>query len=670
MRQTHRLPLAIALLLVLLVAACSGRWSWEFTIGSQPRPAPQPTLVEENSVLRPTPLPTPTLLPIQEQIALSTEEQMAVVFAPERDLRELAMRLMPDVGEIPLVVNETTPEYEVGDRIEFWAHDMDAARDFLLTAELIHKTDVAYAWVEVDQRFDRERLIETIDRFSESTYPALRAFFGSEWNSGVDNDPRLHILHATGLGSFIAGYYSSSDEYSRLAQPTSNEKEMFYIDLDWVNSLVGTGYTGHDTVLAHEFQHMIHWYTDMNEETWVGEGLSEFAQDVAGFGPTTTFSSDFLRLPDTQLTSWGDDTAGNDPHYGAAYLFMAYFAQRFGSDLTRAMVAHPANGVTGINEVLAAAGSDLTFDDVFADWVVANYAEDPDALGLDGIYGYRDLNLRTPTVAQSYSRYPVNTVQSQVYNYGTDYLLLEGEGDVVFHFQGETTTQLANLPVGESEKAWWSNRGDASDMRLTRRFDLSNVPPGSDVEMTATMWWDIEDGYDFLYVVASRDGEKWSILEGTSTRASDGVSSFGPGYTGKSGAWQTERFDLSDYVGGEVYVRFEYVTDDAINGRGLFLREVTVPAINYTSNFAEGDGWESEGWIFTDNRLRQGWIVQVMTFEDGTLVGVDRLEVDDAGRASFPIAGLGNGRSAVVAISGAAPVILETAKYEYWIDRP
>ena len=653
-------------MLLFVISACSSRYEWHWSLGGD-TPQPVPTMVASDLQL--APLPTPLTLSTTELIQLSTAEQIEVVVAPARDLRDLAMRLIPDVGEIPLVVNTTVPEYAVGDIEEFWAHDMDTGRDFMVTAELVHMTDVAYAWVEVDERINLDKLVAAVDRFSESSYPALRAYFGSEWNPGVDNDPRLHILHATQLGDSIAGYYSSSDEYSRMAQPTSNEKEMFYVELDWVNSLLGANPLEYDTVLAHEFQHMIHWHTDINEETWVGEGLSEFAQDVAGFGPTNTFSRGFLRVPDTQLTSWGDGSTGNENHYGAAYLFMAYFAQRFGSDLTRALVAHPANGMAGFDDILAWSGSGLTFDDVYADWVVANYADAPEALGLDGIYGYRDFDQSKPKLAETYDNYPVASVTSDVANYGTDYVLLQGKGDVVFHFEGAASTRLAPLPdASEHYDSWWSNRGDTSDTRLTRRFDLRDVAPGTSVEMAATMWWDIEEGYDYLYVVASRDGETWTVLDGTSTTPSDGASSFGPGYTGMSDGFSYERFDLSDFAGDEIYVRFEYVTDDAINGRGLFLNDVTIPAIDYRSNFAAGDGWESEGWIFTDNRLQQDWIVQVMTFEGDTLVDVARAEVDEQGNVSIPIARLGGGRTAVIAISGAAPVILETARYEYAID--
>jgi immune inhibitor A len=672
MKQTRNLGLATGIVWVtLLLGACTMRWSPQ----SDPvRPVAIPTRYlgvdpGGGGLLQPVPIATPRILSTDELVKLSTAEQMAVVVAPTRDVRELAMRFRPDVGEIPLVVNQRAPNYNVGDRLEFWAHNMGNGTNFTVTAELLHKTDVAYVWVEVDQRADVDRMVEAVDRFSTQSYPSLRAFFGSEWKPGVDNDPRLHILHATGLGSGIAGYYSSSDEYSRLAQPQSNEKEMFYVDLDWANGLFGVSAQSYDTVLAHEFQHMVHWYTDRNEETWVNEGLSEFAQDVAGFGPTITFSRDFIRVPDTQLNSWGIGSAGNNAHYGAAYLFMTYFAQRFGPELTRALVAHPANGILGFDDVLAATESGLTFNDLFADWVVANYVDDPDALGREGLYGYRSFTQEQPPLDASYNEYPTVLRQSTVANYGTDYLLLEGEGDLVFHFHGDTMTQLADLQSTTQRYFWWSSRGDNSDVRLTRRFDLSDLPPETPVEMTVGLWWEIEQGYDFAYVTASRDGETWTILPGTSTTESDSSNSLGPGYTGSSEGWRTERFDLSAFAGEEVIVRFEYVTDDALNRRGLFVKDVAIPAIDYTGDFEQGaDGWESEGWLFTDNQLRQDWIIQLLTLENGTLAAVERVEVNAQGRLSLQVPDLGSGRSAVIAISGAAPVMMEAAPYEYWID--
>ena len=59
---------------------------------------------------------------------------------------------------------------------------------------------------------------------------------------------------------------------------------------------------------------------------------------------------------------------------------------------------------------------------------------------------------------------------------------------------------------------WWSNRGDAVDATLTRAFDLTGV---SQASLAFDLWFDIEEGFDFAYVLASRDGgASWDVLEG------------------------------------------------------------------------------------------------------------------------------------------------------------
>ncbi len=665
-------------LAALLLAACT------VTLGDREhglRPpataTPAPALSTNppsGALLRPVPNSTPVPSTTEHDgPAPDTETQLALVAAPTRDLRDLALRFEPEVGEIPLVVNATTPDYAVGDRVQFWGHDLSANRDFTITAELLYKTNVAYAWVEVDQPVDRDLIVAAVDRFSRQSYPAETAYFGNEWKPGVDNDPRLHILHATGLGSGIAGYYSSADEYSRLAKRYSNEKEMFYINLGWLNSTHDDTY--YETVLAHEFQHMIHWYRDRNEETWVNEGLSEYAQLVAGFGAENGFAEDFANTPDTQLTTWGEEQGSNAVHYGAAFLFTAYFAQRFGADLTRALVAHPANGIAGYNAVLAGTAprdkAPLTFDDVFADWLVANYADDPYALALDGVYGYRDLQQEPPRLDVRYSDYPTAARQTTVANYGADYVLLAGSGDLTVHFSGETTARLADLTPRSGKAAWWGLRGDDIDTRLTRRFDLSGMAPGMPITMTAALWWNTEDDYDFGYVVASRDGQTWTVLPGPSTTTGiNAGNALGPGYTGSSDGWQVETFDLSDFAGGPVWLRFEYVTDDAVNTTGWFVDDVAIPALGYATDFEDGpDGWDSEGWLLTDNRLTQRWLVQLLTLEDNRLVEVAQVPVGADGRAIFDVPDLGRGRTAVMIVSGLAPATTEPAAYEYWIDR-
>ena len=368
---------------LLLALAASAACAGAAEPGSRPLERRQPPTPGAQASAAAEPVPGARLA------ELSTLDQYALLEPPQRDLRDIALRLNPDIGEIPLTVPART--HQIGDQEPFWVRNTSTNRAVEITATLVYSTPVAYVWVENGQEYDKAAIERSIDRFSRVTYPDDVNTFGSEWHPGVDNDPRLHILYNTQMGSGVVGYFSGGDEYVRPAAPFSNQKEMFYINLAALNST--RNFTFHDTTLAHEFQHMIHWYMDRGEDLWVNEGLSEYAQDVAEFGGSTMFVTGFAADPDLQLTTWRPVGGNNGPHYGSAYLFMAYLAQRFGRAAITDLVAAPANGMHGVDAALKRAGADIDSTQLFADWVVANYADQPDALGEKGRYGYQDLEL-------------------------------------------------------------------------------------------------------------------------------------------------------------------------------------------------------------------------------------------------------------------------------------
>jgi len=659
------------ILLCSLIASCS------LAPNSPSTPAAvTPVSLPSRTVTTPTVQTATAPLPAATLQTLSAVEQLAKVSVPPRDLRDLTVRLNPQVNDVPLVVNQATPDYAVGDKLNFWVHNVDTVNTISITAELVYKTAVAYVWVETGQSYNLKAIQSSVDRFSQQSYPTEVAFFGSEWRPGVDNDPRLHILHTGKLGGSVAGYYSSADEYSRLANRFSNEKELFYINLQWLNST--SNYSYYETVLAHEFQHMIHWANDRNEATWVNEGLSEYAQEVAGYAADSSFVSTFTQQPDTQLNTWNPEATRNAVHYGSAYLFMHYLTQRFGGPIIHQLVANPANGIEGVKGALAASGQSPDFNALFADWVVANYANQPDALGKKDIYGYQAMKFTPPTINQTVDHYPFAAAQTTVQNYATNYIKLNAAGNITLNFAGQTTTRLTNTNTHSGKYAWWSNRDDDSDSSLTRQFDLTKIAAGAPVTMSVAMWWDIEKSYDYGYVEVSRDGRKWQILPGqhTTTENPSG-NSFGAGYTaqslaadGKTQQWVVEQFDLGPFAGQSIWLRFEYVTDDATNGSGWLIDDVQIPALAYADDFEQDvSGWQSDGWLLTDGQLPQPWLLQVMEFNGDQLTAVRRAPVDATGHAQIQVDGLGNGKSAVVAVSGLAPVTTEPATYQYQIEQ-
>lgn len=622
-----------------------------------------PTVNGQGPLATPRPDVTPTAT--VDLGSVLTEEELNAVDVPQRDLRLLAMQLRPGVGEIPEVVNATAPKYQLGQVITFTVTNVDTNEHSDIEAELRYQTPHVNMWVEKGARVNEDDLKRSADRFEGKTYPTNREFFGSEWSPGVDADVRLNILHARNLGDSIAGYYSSADEFSRLAQPYSNEKEMFYINID--NNRPGNDF--YDGTLAHEFQHMIHWYNDRNEETWVNEGLAELAALLNGFDPGGADLA-FTANPDTQLNTWGAEPGSNAPHYGGAFLFMTYFLDRFGEAATRAMVASPANGIAGFNEALQNSGQNVTFDDVFADWLVANLLDDEQAD--NGRYGYKSIDPEQVHLEASYRRFPVVEDGGEVSQHAADYFELRGKGDVTIDFAGNPLIGLVDARAHSGDYAFWSNRGDDSSATLTHTFDLRDV---TDATLDFWTWYDLEEDFDYAYVQVSTDGgETWALLNGSHTTSTNpNGNSFGPAYTGRSGGglspeWVEEQVDLSQYAGQEIIVRFQYITDDAVNKPGMLIDDISIPQIGYSTDFEQDDGgWESAGWIRSNNHLQQKWLVQVVQpGRDG--VTVQRLDVGPDGRGSLSLSGLGaNGNRAYLIISAMTPVTTEKAQYGFEI---
>ena len=291
--------------------------------------------------------------------ASETLRALEAAIIPVSDLHELGIRyrgVSPDTSRVASVVS---PDYDVGTVRSFSVSNLDSDTTFDIQARLLYKTEHVYMWVEEGLNTDMDKIQKAADLFEEHTYPTDRAFFGEEWSPGVDGDPHLSILHASNLGSTVAGYFSSADSYVKAVREDSNEMEMFYIHIDKSMDIGDDFYNG---VLAHEFQHMIHWYNDRNETTWMNEGCSELAMELnesmyqGDRGSYDVGGSEYAYLdnPDTQLTTWPevDITGAASAHYGASYLFMSYFLDRFGEDATKSLVAHPENGMESVDIIL------------------------------------------------------------------------------------------------------------------------------------------------------------------------------------------------------------------------------------------------------------------------------------------------------------------------------
>jgi hypothetical protein len=632
-------------------------------------------------VLKTTPTITPT--PASEQITsgggrfdaltvpTDTVNILENAIIPINDLTDLVSRL-EGKHDIPTTVSLPSVPYQVGSRESFWVTDVDTNQNAQIDAILSYATEHAYFWIEDGVRYDEVELRDLAETFEHEIYPTVQEFFGSEWTPGVDNDPHIYILYASDLGYNLAGYFSSSDEYHPLVHEYSNAHEMFLFNADNVGLAELFTYG----VLAHEYQHMIHWYQDRNESSWLQEGFSELAAFLSGYydgGFDWLYTTD----PDIQLNDWPANSSETTPHYGASFLFVNYFLNRFGENATKALVAHPENGLSSIDAVLTdiAAVDPLTndpidADDLFLDWVIATYLNDG-SVG-DGRFTY-DNYPNAPQLKRFENFYncPIELTTREVHQYGVDYIQFTCEGDYTLNFEGSIEVGVLPADPFSGSYAYWSNRGDESDMTLTRTFDFSDHD--EPLTLTYWTWYDIERDYDYLYLLASLDGKKWDMLNTPAGTMLDPTgNNFGWAYNGVSGddgnpRWIQEQVDLSQFAGQEVQIRLEYVTDAAVNGEGFLLDDVAIPETGYFEDFENDDeGWEAAGWVRIQNILPQNFRLALITFGDTTSVEYIPLEADVS--AEIPIHIGGAVDEVVLVISGTTRYTRQTAPYRFSVE--
>ena len=150
----------------------------------------------------------------------------------------------------------------------------------------------------------------------------------------------------------------------------------------------------------------------------------------------------------------------------------------------------------------------------------------------------------------------------------------------------KTVTTTYNKPAsGTSE--WWGGSADNLNSTLTRSIDLTGKTSAA---LTTKAWYEIEDGYDFLYGEVSTDGgATWQQV--------------GKEVTGANKNWTELSYDLSPYAGKKIDFRFRYATDGGVHLAGPFLDDIAVVAdgANLLSDDVEsGDnGWSAKGFTRT-----------------------------------------------------------------------
>jgi hypothetical protein len=671
-------------LLTLLLSGCSQDST------ATPTPVPPTStavaLPTETEAPEPTTLPSPSPQPTSEPIPdgliripvpASAGEIAAALFAAEHpavDYFRIATELRGATLDELTPETPDAPNWQVNERTNFFMKVMPGANEYKsLPARLRHLSENVAWWTGVNADVSDDDISTAAQSFEEQMLQINRLIFGKEWSPGIDNDPRIHILlvNEPQWGGYF-GYFGPVNEYPTAIYPYSNQQEMILVNLASTR-LVSDSFNGK---LGHEYQHLIQWSKDPNQDYWLNEAFSELSYFLSGaplpssaLGPTN--AELFALGPDMQLTSWperryGDEDMADFAQYGAGQLFAIYLLEQFGPQFIKDLVNNPDPGVISIQQELNKLPDKPRFEEVFASWLLANLLNQPNLL--EGQYGYQNIRPVLPE-REMLRSFDGEVIADQLPPYGARYYEIRSDEDLQATFTGSTLARLTPIDPASGEYAWYSNRGDESEFSLTGTFDLTEVDTAT---LNYKVWYELDQYYDYAYVEVSQDGgETWTVLEtahGTDENPYD--LAYGIGYTGTVLEWLPESLDLSDYAGQVIQLRFAVINDFTRNRDGLQLDDIEIPEIGYFDG-AEDDsgGWERRGFVRSTNFVPAEWIVWLLKL--GVPTQIERIDVGQNQSAEFEIAGFGEEFPfAAVVIAPTAPVTTMELDYELIFEHP
>ena len=539
-----------------------------------------------------------------------TVEALANVAVPYFDYVDMVNRMSgPQAIHVP---PENPPQYEVGDRERFtliWGEDIYYES---VEMELRALTDRVLIWAQHDVDYPRWRARQMAQRLESLVLDPMQRLFQFAEPPGIDGDPRLYVALMLDPDGASSGYFHSVSTLPKHLYAESNQREMLVVNLfrddewDFFDDLL-------IDIVAHEYLHILQHHSDRGEALWLNEGLASYAGYIASksFFATSIahdFGDSFLEAPQTGLTQW-QAVDERLPKYGAAFLFILYLAERFGDDILPALLKDEANGWSSVVKVLGEY-TDVSADEVFADWVLANYF-----LDFRRGYGYRALeaDLSPPAPSASYNSFPAEH-EGFLSQYSTEYIMIDARGGDKLHLRlrQDRDARLIDEDNVEGDYFYYAVTSDDANSTLTRAFDLSDVKRAS---LELRVWHDLDRGNEYGFVTVSQDdGATWKNLPSIFTKSTDVYQDFyRAGYTGKTANWLPDTISLSAYAPGRILLRFEVNSSYGTDYGGMAIDDLRIRTIDYHDGFeTPDDSWVADGWIRTDNRLPNKTWLQIM----------------------------------------------------------
>lgn len=221
------------------------------------------------------------------------------------------------------------------------------------------------------------KMSKLASEFDSNIYPQLTSTFGNEANPGIDKDKKITVLFYS-MKDNARGYVRNIDEYDRLVNPYSNQREMLYLNVDNLDSPLMKSF------LAHEFMHLITFNQkemkyNVAEDVWLNEARAEYAPTLLGYNDnlaSTNYLSNrvksFINSPSTSLIDWD----GSIDDYGAVSIFVHYLVDHYGSYILVDSLKSKEVGIESINQALLKNNIKERFNDIYTNFTIAVYLND------------------------------------------------------------------------------------------------------------------------------------------------------------------------------------------------------------------------------------------------------------------------------------------------------
>ncbi len=268
-----------------------------------------------------------------------------------------------------------------GDKVDFFvASGFDLHQREEIAAVLIKTTPNLNFYVDKEwwekqglgkKTETKEALSSLAEEFEQRIHPILTNIFGLERRPGIDRDYRITVLIHS-MKRKVGGYFREIDGYERIQAPRSNEREMIYLNVDFIDSPLAKN------ILAHEFMHLITFNQkniihNVSEEIWLNDVRAEFASTLLGYNDVFRGSGleerarTFNRNPNDSLTEW----LGKIADYGVAKLFAHYLVDHYGIEILVDSLHSEKVGIASINYALIKNGFEENFSQVFTNFKIA-----------------------------------------------------------------------------------------------------------------------------------------------------------------------------------------------------------------------------------------------------------------------------------------------------------